>query len=114
VRYSLERPRAYIDAVPPKTHGRNNTIENDTLSPARPFRAINIGKSDKVHLLNFIEVIESDLGLKAVRQDMPMQTGDLPATLTNAALLHALTGCRPKTDFKDGIRQTAAWHRDKM
>jgi UDP-glucuronate 4-epimerase len=101
-----------IDAVPAQVDTRDITFENDNLSPAAPFRVVNIGNSDKVRLLDFIEAIELELGKKAIRNYMPMQTGDVPATWANADLLQALTGYRPKTDFKDGIRQFVAWYRD--
>jgi UDP-glucuronate 4-epimerase len=101
-----------IDAVPAQVETRDITFENDNLSPAAPFRVVNIGNSDKVRLLDFIEAIELELGKKAIRNYMPMQTGDVPATWANADLLQALTGYRPKTDFKDGIKQFVAWYRD--
>jgi UDP-glucuronate 4-epimerase len=101
-----------IDAVPAQVDTRDITFENDNLSPAAPFRVVNIGNSDKVRLLDFIEAIELELGKKAIRNYMPMQTGDVPATWANSDLLQALTGYRPKTDFKDGIRQFVAWYRD--
>ena len=101
-----------IDVAPLPVDARKTTLENDSLSPAAPFRIVNIGNSDKVRLLNFVEAIETELGRKAVRNYMPMQTGDVPATWANTDLLQALTGYRPNTDFKDGIRQFVAWYRD--
>ena len=101
-----------IGAAPLPVDARDTVIENDNLSVAAPFRVVNIGNSDKVRLLDFIEAIETELGRKAVRNYMPMQTGDVPATWANADLLQALTDYRPNTDFKDGIRQFVAWYRD--
>ncbi|HSG56359.1 MAG TPA: UDP-glucuronate 5-epimerase, partial [Paracoccaceae bacterium] len=68
--------------------------------------------SEKVRLLDFIEAIEDCLGKKAIRNYMPMQAGDVPATWANAELLHALTGYRPRTDVRDGIARFVAWFRD--
>ena len=101
-----------IGAAPLPVDARDTVIENDNLSPAAPFRVVNIGNSDKVRLLDFIEAIETELGRKAIRNYMPMQTGDVPATWASADLLQALTGYRPNTDFKDGIRQFVEWYRD--
>ena len=42
---------------------------------------------------------------------MPMQAGDVPATWADATLLQNLTGYRPQTDFKDGIREFVEWYR---
>ena len=73
---------------------------------------MNIGNSDKVRLLDFVDAIEAELGMKAIRNYMPMQKGDVPATWADASLLQALTGYRPQTDFRDGIAKFVAWFRD--
>jgi UDP-glucuronate 4-epimerase len=86
--------------------------ENDSLSPVAPYRVVNIGNSDKVRLLDFIDAIEDCLGQKAVRNYMGMQTGDVPATWANADLLRSLTGYRPQTDFRDGIARFVEWYRE--
>lgn len=86
--------------------------EGDSLSPAAPFRVVNIGNSDKVRLLDFVDAIEDCLGKKAVRNYMGMQTGDVPATWANADLLNSLTGYRPQTDFRDGIANFVEWYRE--
>ncbi|PTR06518.1 hypothetical protein C8J28_14913, partial [Cereibacter azotoformans] len=82
------------------------------LSPAAPFRIVNIGNSDKVRLLDFVEAIEESLGRRAIRNYMPMQLGDVPATWADAGLLHRLTGYRPQTDVREGIARFVAWYRD--
>ncbi|NCO87841.1 MAG: NAD-dependent epimerase/dehydratase family protein [Rhodobacterales bacterium] len=86
--------------------------EGDSLSPVAPYRIVNIGNSDKVRLLDFVDAIEDCLGMKAIRNYMPMQTGDVPATWANAELLQSLTGYRPQTDFRDGIARFVEWYRD--
>ena len=63
-------------------------------------------------LLDFIDAIEQELGRKAIRNYMPMQAGDVPATWANAALLVALTGYRPQTDFREGVARFVRWYRD--
>lgn len=86
--------------------------EGDSLSPVAPFRIVNIGNSDKVRLLDFVDAIEDCLGKKAIRNYMEMQPGDVPATWADATLLQRLTGYRPQTDFRDGIAKFVAWFRD--
>ena len=56
-----------------------------------------------MRLLDFIDAIEAELGRKAIRNYMPMQMGDVPATWADASLLQQLTGYRPQTDFRDGV-----------
>jgi UDP-glucuronate 4-epimerase len=103
--------RLLIDAVPQLPGGSEPPIEDDSLSPAAPFRIVNIGNSDKIRLLDFIEAIETELGIKAIRNYMPMQVGDVPATWANASLLRSLTGYTPNTDFRTGVRNFVAWYR---
>nr|WP_306267896.1 NAD-dependent epimerase/dehydratase family protein [Pararhizobium sp. IMCC3301] len=98
-----------IDAVP---GAPGTAVDGDNLSLAAPFRVVNIGNSEKVRLMDFIEAIEDELGKKAVRNYMPMQTGDVPATWANADLLQRLTGYKPQTGFRDGIAQFVGWYRD--
>lgn len=73
---------------------------------------MNIGNSDKVRLLDFVDAIEDCLGQKAERNYMGMQTGDVPATWANAELLKTLTSYRPQTDFRDGIARFVEWYRE--
>lgn len=104
--------RLLIDAVPSSPDDREEPIEGDSLSNSAPFRVVNIGNSDKVRLMDFIEAIEDSLGKKAIRNYMPMQTGDVHATWANAELLQRLTGYRPNTNMKDGVRKFVDWYRD--
>ncbi|PIE07070.1 MAG: UDP-glucuronate 5-epimerase [Rhodobacterales bacterium] len=104
--------RLLIDAVPVRPAAPEDIEPGDSLSPVAPWRVVNIGNSDKVRLLDFIDAIEDALGKKAIRNYMPMQMGDVPATWADAALLKRLTGYRPETDFRVGIRQFVDWFRD--
>ncbi|MGR3573106.1 NAD-dependent epimerase/dehydratase family protein [Brevirhabdus sp.] len=104
--------RLLIDAVPERPAGRDDIVEGDSLSPVAPYRVVNIGNSDKVRLLDFIDAIEECLGKKAIRNYMPMQMGDVPATWADANLLQRLTGYKPQTDFKDGIARFVTWFKD--
>ena len=103
--------RLLIDAVPERP-ADGMVPEGDSLSPVAPFRIVNIGNSDKVRLLDFVDAIEACLGKKATRNYMPMQMGDVPATWADASLLQTLTGYRPQTDFRDGIARFVEWFRD--
>lgn len=101
-----------IDAVPQRPEKPQEIALGDSLSPAAPFRVVNIGNSDKVRLLHFIDAIEAEIGKKAVRNYMPMQQGDVPATWADASLLHSLTGYRPHTPFREGVARFVHWYRD--
>jgi UDP-glucuronate 4-epimerase len=100
--------RLLIGAVPVRPVDVAAIEPGDSLSPVAPYRVVNIGK---VRLLDFIEAIEQSLGKTAIRNYMPMQMGDVPATWANAELLQRLTGYRPNTDFRDGIARFVEWFR---
>ncbi|KAG1713841.1 Protein CapI [Nymphon striatum] len=97
--------RLLIDAVPVRPENPGDIAKGDSLSPVAPYRVVNIGNSEKVRLLDFVDAIESELGIPAKRNYMEMQKGDVPATWANADLLHDLTGYRPYTSIKDGIAE---------
>lgn len=106
--------RLLIDAPPPVPVGevpRNAVAEGDSLSHAAPFRVVNIGNSDKVRLMDFVEAIEAEVGRPAIRNYMPMQAGDVPATWAEASLLKSLTGYAPQTRFREGVAKFVAWYR---
>ena len=103
--------RLLMDTAPPPP-GEAAAIEGDSLSPVAPFRIVNIGNSQKVRLMDFIEAIEAELGREAIRNYMDMQPGDVPATWADATLLRRLTGYAPQTDLRDGIAAFVAWFRD--
>nr|WP_247744311.1 GDP-mannose 4,6-dehydratase [Ruegeria sp. R14_0] len=104
--------RLLIDTPPVRPDSPDEIEEGDSLSPAAPWRVVNIGNGDKVRLMDFVEAIEDAVGKKAIRNYMPMQMGDVPATWANNDLLQRLTGYRPQTDFKDGIARFVEWFRD--
>jgi len=104
--------RLLIDAVPVRPESPDDIEEGDSLSPAAPYRVVNIGNSDKVRLLDFVDAIEASLGQPAKRNFMDMQMGDVPATWANAELLKRLTGYQPQTDFRDGVDRFVTWFRE--
>lgn len=104
--------RLLIDAAPVRVGSPDEIEEGDSLSPVAPYRIVNIGNSEKVRLIDFIEAIEHELGIKAKRNYMDMQKGDVPATWADASLLKKLTGYQPQTDVREGIAKFVAWFRN--
>ena len=102
--------RLLIDTIPESSSDKN--ISNyDSLSPVAPYRVVNIGNSNKVKLLDYIDAIEESLERKAIRNYMPMQKGDVPATWANTTLLQNLTNYSPQTNFKEGIDRFVKWYK---
>ena len=83
--------------------------------PARsnaPYRVFNIGNSDPVKLMDFIEAIEKAVGKVATKNFMPLQDGDVPATFADVSELSAWTGFKPATPVVDGVGRFVRWYRD--
>lgn len=104
--------RLLIDAPPVRPETPEDIPEWDSLSPAAPYRVVNIGNNATVKLTDFVDAIEAECGREAIRNFMPMQKGDVPATWADARLLKELTGYTPQTDVREGIASFVAWYRD--
>ena len=89
----------------------NSSAPNPSTSAA-PYRIYNIGNNDPVELSTFIETIEQALGIKAKRNLMPMQAGDVPATFADITALENAVGFRPSTSINVGIQKFVQWYRD--
>ena len=84
----------------------------DSLSPAAPFRVVNIGNGAPVSLLDFIAAIETATGRTLARNYLPMQPGEVIRTWADSDLLEALTGFRPNTGVGAGVSAFVEWYRD--
>ena len=85
---------------------------NPAASAVAPFRLYNVGANKPTSLLRYIEVLEDCLGLKAKRNYLPMQPGDVAETWADCEDLIALTGQRPETSVEDGVKRFVDWYRD--
>lgn len=77
-----------------------------------PYRLYNIGNSNPVELDEFIGEIESATGKKAIRNYMPMQDGDVPATFADVSALERDFGYRPTTSVREGVGNFVRWYRE--
>ncbi len=84
----------------------------DTASSYAPYRIYNIGNNSPVKLLDFVEAIEESLGIKAKKDFMPLQDGDVPATYADVEDLMQAVGFKPATDLKEGVQRFVDWYRD--
>lgn len=90
--------------------------------PMAAHRVYNIGNSDPVQLLEFVDtlqrvlveegVLPADYDFEAHRELVPMQPGDVPVTYADTSSLERDTGFRPSTKLEDGLREFARWYRD--
>jgi UDP-glucuronate 4-epimerase len=84
----------------------------DPATSNAPFRVFNIGNQGPVSLMAFINAIERAVGRDAVKELLPLQPGDVPATYADVSELTAWTGFKPATSIEDGVSRFVAWYRD--
>lgn len=82
----------------------------DSATSYAPYRLYNIGNNDPVELLRFIEIIEDCVGKKAVKNFLPMQPGDVPATYADVEDLMRDAGFKPSTPLEEGLRKFVEWY----
>jgi len=87
----------------------------ETGSPATssaPYRVYNIGHGSPVKLMDYIEALEDSLGIKAKKNFMPMQPGDVYATYADTQDLFEVTGYTSKVKVQEGVKAFVDWYRD--
>lgn len=117
----LERDFTYIDdiveavvRVGERSAAPDPAWSGDRPDPATssaPYRLYNIGNHTPLKVTRLIEVIEQCVGKKAVRNMLPMQPGEVPATFADVDDLTRDVGFAPKTSLEDGMTKFVAWYR---
>ena len=97
--------------IPENAKNKSMTITNDSISNVAPFRIVNIGHSEPVDLLDFINQLEKILGKKAKKNFLGMQNGEIKETHSNVNLLNDLTGFSPQTPLKKGVSEFVEWYK---
>lgn len=88
---------------------------SDTPDPGTsnaPYRVFNIGNHSPVQLLDYIGCIEDALGMKAQKNLLPLQDGDVPATYADVDALRDWVGFTPATDIRTGVARFVEWYRE--
>ena len=75
------------------------------------FKIFNVGGGNTISLINYIKLIETNLGIKAKKNLKGMQLGDVKATLSNNNNLKSSVKFNPKTNIKIGIRKFIDWYK---
>ena len=84
----------------------------DTGTSNAPWRVYNIGNNSPIDLLDYIKAIEEALGVKAEKDLLPLQPGDVPDTYANVDELVSDIGYQPSMPVKDGVKNFVDWYRD--
>ncbi|MBD2517764.1 NAD-dependent epimerase [Nostoc sp. FACHB-973] len=98
-----------MDKIPePNIAWSGNTPDPGTSKAA--YKIYNIGNNQPVELMRFIEVLEDCLGIKAQKNLLPLQPGDVPVTYADVDDLVKDVGFRPSTPIEVGIERFVAWY----
>ncbi len=84
----------------------------DPARSAAPWRVYNIGNNNPVELLDVVGLLEQALGKKAIRELMPIQAGDVPATYADVDDLMREVGFKPSTPIAEGVERFIEWFKD--
>ena len=84
----------------------------DPFSSNAPYRVYNIGNNNPVELMHLIHTLEKALGKEAIKEYLPMQDGDVPATYADVDDLIRDAGFKPETSIEDGVGRFVAWFKD--
>ena len=117
----MERDFTYVDDIveslvrvgdkPAAANAAWNGAAPDPATSNAPYRIYNIGNNAPVKLMRLIEVIEEATGKKAIKNFMPMQPGDVPATYADIEDLARDVGFAPRTPIEVGVKRFVDWYR---
>jgi UDP-glucuronate 4-epimerase len=117
----MQRDFTYIDdiietlvRVGDKPAAPNPNWRSDAPEPSSsnaPYRIYNIGNHSPVKLTRLIDVLEAELGVKAIKNLLPMQPGDVPATYADVDDLMRDFNFAPKTPIETGVKRFVDWYR---
>ena len=119
----MKRDFTYIDDIvegvrrvmdlPPAPDPDWNGMQPDPGTSHAPYRLYNIGNNQPVELLHLIATLERALGITAIKELLPMQPGDVPATYADIDDLTRATGFKPATPIEVGVERFVRWYRDE-
>ena len=107
----MERDFTYIEDI---TEGVVRILEKNIkprMDKGEKYKIYNIGNNNSVKLLDFIQAIEENLGIKAKRELLPMQPGDVEKTWANVDALITDYDYRPNTPIKTGVANFINWYK---
>lgn len=97
-----------VNKIPTPNKDWDSMTHDPSSSPA-PFRIYNVGNQKPMKLIDYIAAIEKELGKSAIKEMLPMQSGDLYQTYSDSSSIASLIGFTPDTKLEDGIHNTVEW-----
>jgi UDP-glucuronate 4-epimerase len=107
----MQRDFTYIDDIVHGVLGALSAPPSPDRGDAAPHAVYNLGNHEPVELESFIAILERLLGRGAIRDNQPMQPGDVPATYASIERAQAAFGFAPRTSLEEGLRRFVDWYR---
>lgn len=98
-----------VDHIPQPDNTWNPEMPSPESSTA-PYKIYNIGNSQPIRLMDFIQAIEEVIGCEAEKIYLPMQPGDVYQTYADTSRLQNELGFKPCKSLKEGVRETIEWY----
>src|SRR5438045_871635 len=118
---NMQRDFTYVDDIVegivrvmnhiPAANDKWSASQSDASASSAAYKIYNIGNSKPVRLMDFIEAIENELGLKAEKEFLPLQPGDVPSTFADVADLITDTGYKTDTSVEEGVKKFIQWYK---
>lgn len=119
---NMQRDFTYVDDVveaiarlidqPPQGNPAWSGSNPDSASSAAPWKIYNIGNNRPEELMHVVALLEKEFGRPAIKEMLPMQPGDVPATYADIEDLARDVGFRPATSIEEGIARFSKWFRE--
>ena len=77
-----------------------------------PEEVFNLGCGRKEELMDYVKMVETSCGKEATKEFLPMQPGDVKATLADIGKARKMLGYEPKTMIKEGVPKFVEWYRE--
>tara|TARA_A100001011_G_scaffold391542_1_gene477217 strand:+ start:582 stop:1616 length:1035 start_codon:yes stop_codon:yes gene_type:complete len=77
-----------------------------------PHEIFNIGNNSPIKLIEFIQLLEQEIGIKAIKKFKSIQKGDVEKTFSDNSLIEKKTGFKPNTSIKKGIKNFIDWYKE--
>jgi len=100
-----------VIAMTPAGSSSWSGLKPDPSCSKAPYKIYNIGNNNPVKLLDFVKVIEKELGREADKKFLPMQAGDVYATYADVDDIVKDTGFKPSTSIEEGIGKFVQWYK---
>ncbi len=119
---NMVRDFTYVDDIvegvvrvidnPPLAKPNWDSVVPEPSNSSAPYQVYNIGNNSPVKLVDFITAIEEELGIKAKKEFLPLQPGDVPATYADVNDLVTNLHYKPNSSIKKGIKAFIDWYKE--